>query len=160
MRWYMDEYDMSRLGDAMKRIGKASCVKQVSTISYTMIVSERDGLFETNKNGVLYSLRHESKFTRFLFNDRPFICQHSEPIKEEVFSQTPTKYKRVNTCLAKYEVINVVGEPNCIALCIEYRNDAIADFYFDVLLPTGHSSLLELITMAKNEINVFLSLLN
>jgi len=162
MRWYIDEYNMGRLEDAMKRIKNAekqNHVKQVSTISYTMIVSERDGLFESNNEGILYAVRHVPSFTRFLFNDSPFICQHSEPIKEEVFSQTPTKCKRIATCLSKYEVTNV-GGPSCIALCIEYRNDAIADFYFEVLLPLNHSSLLELITMSKKEINVFLSLLN
>jgi hypothetical protein len=158
----MDEYNMGSLGDAMKRIKNAeklNQVKQVSMTSCATIVSERDGVFESDKEGVLYTVRHESKFTRFLFNDFPFICQHSEPIKEEVFSQTPTKCKRIDTCLAKYEVTNV-GGPNCIALCIEYRNDAIADFYFEVLLPLTHSSLIELITMSKKEINVFLSLLN
>ena len=159
MRWYIDEYDMVRLTGAMKRISnsKACAVKDITT--WSTIVSERDGLFVADSEGTLYAVRNDSKFTRFLFNDFSFICQHSEPIKEEVFSQTPTKCKRIDACLAKYEVTNV-GGPNCIALCIEYRNDAIADFYFEVLLPLTHSSLIELITMSKKEINVFLSLLN
>ena len=150
---------MARLTCAVKRIGGDKRVHDQSTTSYFTIVSERDGLFVTDSEGTLYALRHESKFTRFLFNDFSFICQHSEPIKEEVFSQTPMNSKCVATRLVKYEVMNT-EEPNRVVMCIEYSEDMPTDFYFEVLLPTTHSSLLELITLSKKEINVFLSLLN
>ncbi len=138
---------------------KSSSIKEVETTSWTTIVSEQDGLFVADKEGTLYAVRHDSKFTRFLFNDILFICQHSEPIKEEVFSQTPTKCEHFQSKKVKYETIGE-AEQNSVALCIEYRDDRITDFYFEVLLPTTNASLLELITVAKKEINVFLSLLN
>ncbi len=138
---------------------KSSAIKEVETTSWTTIVSEQDGLFVADKEGTLYALRHDSKFTRFSFNDVLFVCQHSEPIKEEVFSQTPTKCERFQSKRVKYETVGET-EPNSVALCIEYRDDSITDFYFEVLLPTTNTSLLELITIAKKEINVFLSLLN
>lgn len=159
MRWYIDEYDMVRLTGAMKRISnsKACAIKDITT--WSTIVSERDGLFVADSEGTLYAVRNDSKFTRFLFNDFSFICQHSEPIKEEVFSQTPMNCKCVATRLVKYEVLNT-EEPNHIVMCIEYSDDVLTDFYFEVLLPTINTSLLEIITLSKKEINVFLSLLN
>jgi hypothetical protein len=159
MRWYIDEYDMGRLATGVKRLDKSGACNIKSTASYSTIISERDGLFVTDSEETLYALRHESKFTRFLFNDFSFICQHSEPIKEEVFSQTPMNCKCIATCLVKYEVTHVEKQ-NCVLLCIEYSDDVLTDFYFDVLLPTTNTSLLELITLSKKEINVFLSLLN
>ena len=159
MRWYIDEYDMGRLVEGVKRLDKSDTCNIKSTTSYTTIISERDGVFVTDGEGTLYALRHESKFTRFLFNDFSFICQHSEPIKEEVFSQTPVNCKCVITRLVKYEVTRV-EEQNRVLLCIEYSDGVLTDFYFEVLLPTINTSLLELITLSKKEINVFLSLLN
>ena len=159
MRWYIDEYDMSRLTGAMKRISNSVTINNKSTTSYYTIVSERGGLFVTDSEGTLHALHHESKFTRFLFNGYSFICQYSEPIKEEVFSQTPMNSKCVATRLVKYEALNT-EEPNRVVMCIEYGDNILTDFYFEVLLPTNNASLLELITLSKKEINVFLSLLN
>jgi len=154
MRWYIKDYKLDKLSARVESIGKNTISKQ----SYDSIslISANDGMYCIEQDRV-HRLRHDSKFTHFFFNDVQLICQHSDPIKEEIKSHIPISYKCFNNSCIKYAIDY---DPQ-ILLCIEYLDGNICDFYFEpVAQTTLIAPLIELINASKKEINVFLSLLN
>ena len=157
MRWYIKDYELTKLSARIDSIDKHSISKQ----SYNTIclISPNNGIYCVEQDHV-YRMRHDSKFTHFFFNDVQLICQHSDPIKEETHSHIPISYDCFNNLCVKY----AIEDDPLILLCIEYHGENIHDFYFEpVLQTTEHrliAPLIELIGGSKKEINGFLSLLN
>lgn len=153
MRWYIKDYSTLKLSE---RIGKidANAVSKKSTTS-TFIVSKDEGHFVVQNDSV-YRVHYDSKFTHFFFNDVQLICQHSDPIKEEIPSRIPVNYLCFNKAVVKYGI----DKDALVLFCVEYQGENISDFYFEVEVRTADKLLIGLIKDSKKEINGFLSMLN
>lgn len=153
MRWYIKNYSVERLSERIDKIDAKAVSKK--TFDKVCLVSPDEGIYCVQNNSV-HRIHYDSKFTHFFFNDVQLICQHSDPIKEEISSRIPVNYICFTNNVVKYTVDK---DPN-LFLCVEYRDANIMDFYFEVEVRTVDKKLIELINDSKKEINVFLSMLN
>jgi hypothetical protein len=151
MRWYIKDYSVEKLDKCISKI-KAESSEKFHTVS---LISPDEGIF-CIQNDTVYRVHHNSKFTNFYFNDVQLICQHTDPIKEEIASRVPVNY----LCFINATVKYAIEKDPRILLCVEYRDEIIADFYFEVVGQTVDRPLIELINDSKKEINGFLLMLN
>jgi hypothetical protein len=153
MRWYIKDYTIAKLTERISKIeSNALTKKSVVTMS---LISEEEGHY-CIQNDSLYRIHYDSKFTHFFFNDIQLICQHSDPIKEEIMSRIPVNWLCFTNTTMKY----TIDKDPRILLCIEYHDANVFDFYFEVEVRTADKSLIELINDSKKEINGFLLMLN
>lgn len=152
MRWYIKDYDISSLNAKMVKLEK----HLISKMRVDNIVTPEKGVYQI-EDDTIYRLHHDSQFTNFFFNETKLICQHSEPIKEEIFSQMPLNFAYSKSHINKY----AVSDSQSVFLFIELHDDGrVLDFYFSPVINGNDLTLLQLINLSKNEINRFLSLLN
>ena len=162
MRWYIKNYSATKLSERLGAI-QSSAIQSGDAVKSVVIVTEDDGIFCVQDNRI-YKMHYDSKFSHFFFNQAQLICQYSDPIKEEIVSQMPVKYVVFNQTVVKY----AIDSNPCILLCVEYREESICDFYFEVVVARADAdassfvkkTLVELINESKKDINVFLLLLN
>jgi hypothetical protein len=153
MRWYIKDYSTEKLSSMISKID-ASVVSKKQSESICL-VSPDEGTYVIQNDSV-HRLHYDSKFTHFFFNDVQLICQHSDPIKEDISSRIPVRY----TCFANNTVKYALNGDPLILLCVEYHDKSISDFYFEVKVYAKDKKLIELINDSKTEINGFLSILN
>ena len=153
MRWYIKDYTLSKLSERIDKI-EANAITKKSVVTLTLM-SEEEGP-HCVQNDTFYRLHYDSKFTHFFFNNVQLICQHSEPIKEEIMSRIPVNCLCFTNTIMKYAIDR---DPR-ILFCVEYREENICDFYFEVEVRTADKALIELINDSKKEINGFLLMLN
>lgn len=153
MRWHVKEYDVNNLQGVVAKLTRN--YTEIEKTSWTTIVSLNNGVYHIENDSV-YKLHYDSKFSRFFFNDTQLICQHSEPIKEEILSHIPINYQSFQNCLVKY----AMGDSYTIMLCVLFCEGVSTEFYFEPVSQGAPLSLLEHINLSKKEINGFLSTLN